>query len=129
MTKNGVCRILLAVYATSSVGIAAVLALGLPGTGDLSGTTSGHILSAAILALAFGAARAVRDPWESRVVVQVIIAFTAMATVMIAAHAVAHSHGGPDRAWVLVPLSLACPLLFAVFYPTPSGDGAGEEEP
>ena len=110
MTKNGACRILLAVYATSSVGIAAVLALGLPGTGDLSGTTSGHILSAAILALAFGAARAVRDPWESRVVVQVIIAFTAMATVMIAAHAVAPVSYTHLRAHETV-LDLVCRLL------------------
>jgi hypothetical protein len=117
MGRNTTIRILLAVYALSSVAVALALFLGLPDTGDLSGTTSGHILAAAILALAFGATIAARDPWEHRRIIQIIIAFTVMATVVIAVRVATHSFHTLDRAWVLVPVSAACPILLGLFYP------------
>lgn len=121
MSRNTPIRVLLAVYGVSSAAIALVLFLGLPGTGDLSGTTSGHILAAAILALGIGALTAIPDPWRHRRIVQIIILFTVMATVVIGVRVGTHSIHGLDRAWVLVPASAACPILLGIFYPKPAG--------
>ncbi|NLE21511.1 MAG: hypothetical protein GX624_01825 [Actinobacteria bacterium] len=118
--RNGVARVLLVVYAAASLAVAVPLLLGVPGTGELTGTTSGRILAAALLALAWGAAAAARDPWQNRVVIQVLIAFTALAAVAIAVRLLFHDEPyDVDPAWMLLPLAAAAPILLAAFYPRP----------
>ena len=116
--KNTVARVLLVLYALGSVAVVIPLLLDLPGAGELAGTTSGMILAAAIFALGFGAAVAARDPWRNRVVVQVLIAFTALATLAILIRVLFHDEPySIDPAWMILPFAAALPVLFAVFYP------------
>jgi predicted Abi (CAAX) family protease len=97
--------------------------LDVPGAGELAGTTSGKILAAAILALGFGAAMAARDPWRNRLMIQVLIAFTALATLAILIRVLFHDEPySVDPAWMVLPFAAALPVLFVIFYPrAPSG--------
>ena len=112
--RNTIIRVLLLIYVAGSVAVALPLILDL--AGDLSGTTSGKVLAAAILALAFGAALAIRDPWQNRVVIPILIMFTALSTLAIL-YRIAFEHHPSDPAWFVLPFAVAAPVLFAVFYP------------
>jgi hypothetical protein len=116
--RNAVARTLLIVYALGCVAVAVPLLIGVEGTGDLTGTTSGRILAAAILALSFGAAMASRDPWQNRLFVQVLIVFSVLAALAIVYRIFVHRSPG-DPALLLLPLTLVAAALFAVFYPRP----------
>lgn len=117
-----VIRILLVVYCVGSV-VVTVLLLVAPGlTGGFGLTTSGEVLAAAVLALGLGALSAARDPWRGRPVIQVLIAFTALAALPMI-YRLAAEHYPHDRAWVLLPIDLAIPLLLALFYPR---EGTGQ---
>jgi hypothetical protein len=113
-----VLRVILVLYAVGSVAVAVPLVLDLTGAGELAGTTSGKILAAAILSLAFGAALAARDPWRDRTVVKVLIAFTALAALAILSRLLFHDESyAVDPAWMVLPFAIAAPVLLAVFYP------------
>jgi len=61
---------------------------------------------------------AARDPWRQRIMIQVQIAFTALAALAILKRLL--SHDAPywvDPAWTVLPIAAAAPVLFAVFYP------------
>jgi hypothetical protein len=58
--RNIMARVLLVIYVLGTVAVALPLVLNL--AGDLSNTTSGKVLAAALIALGAGAALAVRDP-------------------------------------------------------------------
>jgi hypothetical protein len=121
--RNSVARLLLVVYAAGSAAVVVPLLLDAPGAGELAGTTSGKILAAAILALGFGAALAARDPWRNRVVIQVLIAFTALASLAILTRLLFHEEPyDVDPAWMVLPFAAAAPVLLAVFYPRSPGD-------
>jgi hypothetical protein len=118
-----VLRVVLLLYAAGSVAVAVPLVLDLTGAGELSGTTSGKILAAAILALAYGAFAAARDPWRDRTVIKVLIAFTALAVLAILSRLLFHHEPYAwDPAWLVLPFAIAAPVLLAVFYPRPPED-------
>ena len=117
-TRNTVARVLLVLYALGSAAVVVPLLLDLPRTGELAGTTSGKILAAAIFALGFGAAMAARDPWRNRLMIQVLIAFTALAALAILTRVLFHHEGyRVDPAWIVLPFAAAAPVLLVVFYP------------
>jgi peptidoglycan/LPS O-acetylase OafA/YrhL len=116
--RNGVARILLIVYAVGSVAVAIPLLFAFTNAGELADTTSGKILAAALLAMAFGALVAARDPWRNRVLIQVVIAFTALSALAIVYRLVLQQHT-QDPAWMVLPFAIAAPILFALFYPRP----------
>jgi hypothetical protein len=118
---NTTARAVLVVYAVGSVAVSIPLLLGLTHTGDLANTTSGKILVAALLAMGMGAALAVRDPWRNRIVVQILIAFTALSAVAIA-YRVAFEHKAYDPSWMLLILAIAASVALTVFYPRPPSD-------
>jgi hypothetical protein len=121
--RNTVARVLLVLYAIGSAAIGLALLLAFPGTGELSGTTSGKVLAAALFALGFGAVMAVRDPWRDRLVIQILIAFTTMASLAIIVRLLLHDEPyAVDPAWMVLPFGVAAPVLLAVFYPRPPGD-------
>jgi hypothetical protein len=117
--RNTIARILLVVYAIGSVALAIPLLLDMTGDVSLAETTSGRILAAALLAMGLGAALAVRDPWGKRAVIQVLIAFTALASLAIAYRMRAHRIAlGEGRTSLVLASAIAAAVLFAVFYPT-----------
>jgi hypothetical protein len=119
-TKNTVARVLLVLYALGSFAVVIPLLLDLTGTGELSGTTSGKILAAAIFSLGLGAGLAARDPWRNRLLIQVLIAFTGLAALAILWRLLFHEEFYEiDPAWVVLPFACAAPVLLAVFYPRP----------
>jgi len=121
--RNTVARVLLVMYAIGSAAVGLALLLAFPGTGELSGTTSGKVLAAALFALGFGAVMATRDPWRDRLVIQILIAFTTMASLAIIVRLLFHDEPyAVDPAWVVLPFGVAAPVLFALFYPRAPGD-------
>ena len=119
--RNTVAQILLVLYAIGSVAVTIPLLFALGHAGDLADTTSGKILAAALLAMGFGALAAARDPWRNRLMIKVVMAFTALSSLAIVYRLAFEDHSA-DPAWILLPLALAAPVLFALFYPRrPSG--------
>ena len=114
--RNRVAQILLVLYAVGSVAVAVPLLLAFAHAGDLADTTSGKILAAALLALGFGALAAARDPWRNRLLIQVVMAFTALSSLAIVYRLAFEDHPN-DPSRILLPLALAAPVLFALFYP------------
>jgi peptidoglycan/LPS O-acetylase OafA/YrhL len=114
--RNSVARLLLVLYAIGTVAIAIPLAFALGDAGDLADTTSGKVLAAALLALGFGGLMAAHDPWRNRLLIQVLMAFTALAALAIA-YRLAFEHHPHDRAWILLVCAAVTPFLFAIFYP------------
>ena len=114
--RNTVARILLVLYALCSVAIAIPLAFALGNAGDLADTTSGKILAAALLAMGFGALAASRDPWRNRLMIQVVMAFTALSSLAIVYRLAFEGHA-VFPTLILLPFAVAAPVLFAVFYP------------
>jgi hypothetical protein len=113
-----IVRALLVLYALGSVAVAVPLVLDLTGAGELAGTTSGKILAAAVFSLGCGAAMAARDPWRDRVMIRVLIAFTALAAIAILSRLLFHDEPYRiDPAWVVLPFAVAAPVLLGVFYP------------
>ena len=111
-------RVVLLLYALGSVAVAVPLVLDLTGAGELAGTTSGKILAAAVFSLGFGAALAARDPWQNRLMIQVLIAFTALAALAILSRLLFHDEPySVDPAWMVLPFAIAAPVLLGVFYP------------
>ncbi len=113
-------RTLLVVYGVGSVAVAIPLLLGFGNAGDLADTTSGKILAAALLAMAFGALAASREPRRERLMIQVIIAFTALSAVAIV-YRLAFGDHALFPTLILLPLAVAAPILFAIFYPRGPG--------
>ncbi len=115
--RNAAARVVLCLYVLGSAAV--ILPLVLDRAGDLSSTTSGKVLAAALAALAMGAALAARDPWQSRAVIQVLIAFLSLAAVAILYRLLFEGQHPPiPTAAVLVGDVLGAVLL-ATFYPHP----------
>jgi hypothetical protein len=113
--RNAVTRALLAIYVAGSVVVAIPLVFNL--AGELSNSTSGKVLAAAVIALGMGAALAIRDPGANRPIILVLIVFTGLAAVAILYRLLFEPGHRPDPARFLLPLALAAPVLLAVFYP------------
>ena len=96
--RNSVARLLLVLYAIGTVAIAIPLAFALGDAGDLADTTSGKVLAAALLALGFGGLMAAHDPWRNRLLIQVLMAFTALA-----AHSSITLTTAPGSSWSVQP--------------------------
>ena len=109
-------RILLVVYFVGSIAIAIPLVLFVRHAGNLSGTTSGKVLAAALVAMGVGALGAARDPQGERLMIRVLIVFTTLAALAIIYRLVAERHPH-DPAWILLPFAIAAPALLAYFYP------------
>lgn len=109
-------RILLVIYFVTSLAVAFPVALGIGRAGELAGTTSGRILAAAVVALGVGALLAAVDPRRHRAVVLVLIVFTALSALAILSRLIGDEHRN-DPAAILLPFVVACPVLFAIFYP------------
>ncbi len=120
LSRDRMIRILLVLYAAGSVVVALPL-LFYGHAGDLSETTSGRILAAALLAMAGAAAAAARNPWANRLVIKMLIAFSFMSALAIAYRVAAGNHQ-EDPAWFLLPLAVAAPIVLAVLYPRPPKD-------
>jgi peptidoglycan/LPS O-acetylase OafA/YrhL len=118
LERNRVARLLLVLYALGSVAVAIPLLFAFSHAGDLADTTSGKVLAAALLAMALGALAAARDPWQNRVMILVVIAFTSMSALAVVYRLVFAGHTS-DPAWSILPFALAAPVLFALFYPRP----------
>ncbi|MCX6374092.1 MAG: hypothetical protein NTX16_13650 [Actinobacteria bacterium] len=119
--RTRVARILLIVHAVGSVAIAVPLLFTFGHAGDLGDTTSGKILSAALLAMSFGALAAARDPWRDRLVIQVVMAFTALSALAIVYRLAFEDHP-VFPALILLPFAVAAPVLLALFYPRRPSD-------
>ena len=113
---------LLVLYAVGSVAVAIPLLFAFSHAGDLADTTSGKVLAAALVAMALGALAAARDPWQNRVMILVVIAFTSMSALAIIYRLAFKGHAA-DPAWMVLPFAVAAPVLFALFYPRPPADG------
>jgi len=114
--RTKVARILLIAYAIGSVAIAIPLAFALGNAGDLADTTSGKILAAALLAMGFGALAAARDPWRDRLMIMVLMVFTALSSLAIIYRLAFEGHA-VFPTLILLPFAVAAPVLFALFYP------------
>jgi hypothetical protein len=112
--RTTILRVLLVIYAIGSVAVAIPLVLDL--AGDLSATTSGKILAAALLSMGAGAALALRNPWEHRAVIQVLLLFLGLAALAILYRLLFEGHAVLPTAALLL-LDVAAAALFAVFYP------------
>lgn len=112
-----ITRALLITFAAVAVVFAGAI-LTLPHTGNLAGTTSGKVLAAALLALALGAGLAVRDPWQHRSTITVLIAFLVLSALAIAFRLAAGRHQN-DPSWYLFVAAVIAPILLVVFYPRP----------
>ena len=118
MTRNTVARILLILYALGC--LAVTLAQLLNRAGDMTWTTSGKILAAATFAFGFGSAMASRDPWQNRLVIQILMVFLACTTLAIVYRMLTHGEDDPgESTWIVLAAAAAAPALFAVFYPRP----------
>jgi peptidoglycan/LPS O-acetylase OafA/YrhL len=120
LDRTRVARILLILYAVASAAIAVPLLFAFGHAGDLAATTSGKILAAALIAMGFGALAAARDPWRNRLMIQVVMVFTALSSLAIVYRLVFEHHRN-DPALFLLPLAVAAPVLLAIFYPRRSG--------
>jgi len=119
--RNRIAQLLLVLYAAGSVVVAMPLLFAFGNAGDLADTTSGKVLAAALLAMAFGALLAARDPWENRVLIPVLIVFTAMSALAIVYRLAFEEHVN-DPAWMVLPFAIAAPALLTLFYPrAPAG--------
>jgi peptidoglycan/LPS O-acetylase OafA/YrhL len=114
--RNRVAQALLIVYFLGSVAVALPLLFAIGRAGELVDTTSGKILAAAVLSLGIGALLAVREPWRNRIMIQVLVLFTGMATLAIVYRLVFENHADDPARFLLVPAVVA-PVLFLVFYP------------
>jgi peptidoglycan/LPS O-acetylase OafA/YrhL len=114
--RETMTRLLLVLYAIGSVAVAIPILLAIGHAGELANTTSGRVLAAALSAMALGAALAARDPWQHRLVILVLIVFTALSTVAIALR-LAFGDYERDPAWLVLPLAVGAPVLLTVFYP------------
>jgi hypothetical protein len=114
--RDRVMRFLLAIYAAGTILVAMPFALALSNVGNLAETTSGRVLAGALLALGFGSLMAARDPWRHRLVIQMLIVFTSLAALSIAARLAFGEHSR-DPAWLLLPAAIAMPVLLGCFYP------------
>ena len=119
--RTRMARILLIVYAVGSVAIAVPLLFTFGHTGDLADTTSGKILAAALLAMGFGALAAARDPWRDRLMIQVVMAFTALSALAIMYRLAFEDHP-VFPTLILLPFAVAAPVLLALFYPRRPSD-------
>ncbi len=119
--RNRVARILLIVYAVGSVAIAVPLLFTFGHAGDLADTTSGKILAGALLAMGFGALVAARDPWRDRLMIQVVMAFTALSAMAIVYRLAFEDHP-VFPTLILLPFAVAAPVLLALFYPRRPSD-------
>ena len=97
MTRNTVARILLILYALGCLAVTVTQLLNGPGSGDMPWTTSGKILAAATFAFGFGAAMASRDPWQNRLVIQILIVFMACTTLAIVYRILTHGEVDPGE--------------------------------
>jgi hypothetical protein len=121
-----VIRWLLFLYFLGSVAIAIPLVFNVAHAGNLSGTTSGKVLAAALVAMGVGALGAARDPGGQGLMIRVLIVFTALAACAVIYRLVAERHYH-DPAWIVLPFALAAPVLLAYFYPRQE-PGAAEGE-
>ncbi|HET6495925.1 MAG TPA: hypothetical protein VFH61_11245 [Thermoleophilia bacterium] len=113
--RPGVTKLLLVLYGIGSVTLAIPL-LTYSSAGQLSETTSGRVLAAALIAMGLGALGAARNPWGNRLLIKVLIAFSSLSSLAIVYRLAAGKHE-PDPAWLLIPFAVTAPLLLAVFYP------------
>lgn len=114
--RNAITKLILILYVLGSAAV--ILPLALDRAGDLSATTSGKILAAAIGALAIGAALALRDPWEHRAVILVLISFLSLAALGILYRLLFEGHTPLPTAAVLA-VDVTGAVLLVVFYPRP----------
>lgn len=120
MRRNTAARILLILYALGCFAVTFTQLFGGPGSGDMFWTTSGKILAGATFALGFGSAMASRDPWQNRLVIQILIVFMACTTLAIVYRILTHDEVPPaDSTWFVLAAAVAAPVLFTVFYPRP----------
>jgi hypothetical protein len=119
--RNRVARILLLLYAVGSVAIAVPLLFAFGHAGDLADTTSGKILAAALVAMGFGALAARRDPWQNRLIIKVVMIFTALSSLAIVYRLIVEDHS-VFPTLILLLFAVTAPVLFGVFYPRPPGD-------
>lgn len=124
--RSKAIRVLLVAYFAASIAIAIPLLIYVRHAGNISGTTSGKVLAAALLAMGVGALGAARDPWRQRLVIQVLIVFTALAACAIVYRLAAERHPH-DPAWIVLPLAIATPVLLAWFYPRPAPPAASRD--
>jgi hypothetical protein len=76
------------------------------------------VLAAALIALGCGAVLAMRDPWRDRIVIQILIVFLVLASLAIVVRLLFHHEPyAVDPAWMVLPLVVVAPALFAAFYP------------
>lgn len=121
-------RVLLVAYSVASIAIAIPLVFYVSDAGNLSGTTSGKVLAAALVAMGAGALGAARDPWRQRLMIQVLIVFTALAACAII-YRLAAEHHQHDPAWFVLAFAIAAPALLVYFYPRTESVGASKDSP
>jgi hypothetical protein len=120
-SREKLLKITLLAFAFGSPVISAAVAVGRGDAGNLADTTSGKVLASALLALGYAAFTASRDPWRHRLIVRVLIVFTALATLSILyrlAFGPAYHHAyARDPAWYVLPFAMAPCVLFLLLYP------------
>ena len=124
--RSKAIRVLLVAYFAASVAIAIPLLIYVRHAGNISGTTSGKVLAAALVAMGIGALSAARDPWRQRLMVQVLIVFTAL-TACAVIYRLAVEHHPHDPAWFVLPFAIAAPAVLAYFCPRAEPAGASDD--
>jgi hypothetical protein len=124
--RSKAIRVVLVAYFAASVAIAVPLLVYVRHAGNISGTTSGKVLAAALIAMGIGALGAARAPWRQRLMIKVLIVFTALATCAIVYRLVAERHPH-DPAWFVLPFAIAAPAALAYFYPRTEPAGSSSD--
>jgi len=114
--KSNVLRGVQVLFGSGCVVIAVPLIFRLGPAETVTNATSVRILGGALMALAFGAFSAAKDPRRYLVILRVEIVFTAL-TAAFLTYRLLTDDIAQDRTWLVLPPVAACMLLLLLLYP------------
>ena len=125
LSRTRLLQGLLILYFLGSLVVAVDLLFGY--VGHLADSTSEKLFAAAIISLGVGALIAATDPLAHRVIVQVLILFTTLASLALLRRIVL-IHERDELVWLALPLTAAAAVLLCIFYPR-TGRSRGSAQP
>lgn len=117
-----VLRLVQRVFGLACTAVAVPLIFEVGPAASVTNGTSVRILASGLLALAFGAFSAARDPRHNRLVLRIEIVFCALTTGFLAykllTDSLQHNH-----ALIVLPPAILCLALLVALYPPPAPEG------